>query len=367
MKKIIAIDARTIDQSTGRYTQPLLYHLNTSYADEFRFVVLVPHTTVKKWREQFPNLRVEGTKEGSYSVAEQTSLVMKLESYHPDLVHFTMPQQPFLWVKPAVTTIHDLTLVRYDNIDMNRLVYKMRKGIFISLLRTIMARSRAIITPTHYVKNDLIDYMGRRYANKIHVTYEAGEIMDAVPSPLTLLGNAPFLLFVGNAFPYKNVGRIIEAFAQIKKLYPNMHLALAGKKDFFYEQLETYVHIHKIPDVHFLGFISDGEKRWALQHCVAYIAASLSEGFDMPTLEAMTEGTVLVASDASCHPEVIGDAAVFFDPHSTDDLVAKLRSIIDDGQLRKSLIKKGKQRVTMFSWERMAEETVAVYRAALQK
>lgn len=81
----------------------------------------------------------------------------------------------------------------------------------------------------------------------------------------------------------------------------------------------------------------------------------------------MTEGTVLVASDASCHPEVIGDAAVFFDPHSTDDLVAKLRSIIDDGQLRKSLIKKGKQRVTMFSWERMAEETVAVYRAALQK
>ena len=363
--KTIVIDARTIDSSTGKYTQALLHHLNASYATSFHFVVVTPPASRQHWQTTYPNLLVEPAHEKSYSVAEQTSFVRRLESYHPDLVHFTMPQQPFLWVKPSVTTIHDLTLVRYDNIDMNRLVYKMKKGIFISLLCTVVARSKAIITPTHYVKNDVLDYMGRRYGKKIHVTLEAGEIINATPTAIDELVGRRFLLFVGNAFPYKNVGRIIEAFALLKQRYPDLHLALAGKKDFFYDQHQDYAARHGLRDVHFLGFISDGEKRWALHHCELYIAASLSEGFDMPTLEVMHEGAPLVASNATCHPEVIGNAGVFFDPHSTDDLVRAVSRVIDSPRLRSSLIRKGHARVRQFSWARMADETVAVYRQVL--
>ncbi len=365
--KTIVIDARTIDSSTGHYTQYLLHHLNASYAKKYRFIVLTPSKTVAKWYERYEKLDIQSADEKSYSVREQTSLIARLESHRPDLVHFTMPQQPFLWIGPSVTTIHDLTLVRYDNIDMNRLIYKMKKGVFISLIRTVIMRSKAIITPTQFVKNDIVEYMGEKYADKIHVTLEAGEIIGAEPEPIKALAGKQFLTFVGNAFPYKNVRRTIIAYAKLKKKYPDLHLALGGKKDFFYEEHEAYVKKHKIPDVHFLGYISDGEKRWLLQNCLAYVAASLSEGFNMPITEAMNEGAPVIASNASCHPEVAGDAALYFDPHSTEELVACVEELMHNRKLRDELIIKGKEHVSGFSWKRMADQTVAAYEFALKR
>lgn len=365
--KTILIDARTIDSSTGHYTQSLLHYINAYYADKYNFVVLTPKKTLQKWMKTYPRLRVDPADEKSYSVAEQTSFVARLESYHPDLVHFTMPQQPFLWVRPAVTTIHDLTLVRYDNIDMNRIVYKMKKGVFISLIHTVIMRSKAIITPTQFVKDDIIAYMGKRYADKIHVTLEAGDPMGVEPKAIKQLDGKQFLLFVGNAFPYKNVRRIIDAYAKLKKRYPDLHLALAGKKDFFYKEHESYVESKKIPDVHFLGYISDEEKRWALNNCEAYISASLSEGFNMPLIEAMYEQSPVIVSDATCHPEVVGEAGLYFNPNSTSDLVEKIEQLINNPKLRKELIAKGNKRVKDFSWEKMTQETVAVYDSILSK
>lgn len=364
--KTIVIDARTIDGSTGHYTHHLLKQINSSHATEFRYVVLVPSRTVKKWATELPNMLVEAANEKSYSVAEQTSFVARLESYRPDLVHFTMPQQPFLWVKPAVTTIHDLTLVRYDNIDMNKYVYKVKKGVFISLLRTVIMRSKAIITPTEFVKNDLISYMGGKYRDKIFVTLEAGDPIDAEPEPIKPLAKKPFLFYVGNAFPYKNVERVIDAYKELKKQYPDLQLALAGKKDFFYQQHEKFVRDNAIADVHFLGYISDGEKRWALQNCVAYTSASLSEGFNISQLEAMYEGAPVVISNATCHPEVAGDAALYFYPNSTDQLVKHISNLIENPTSREKMIKKGTERVKQFSWQRMAKQTVDVYKNALR-
>lgn len=364
-KKRIVIDARMIDVSTGQYIQGLLYHLNQSYAGEFDFTVLVPKKTLQRWTNEYPNLRVKPAYEKAYSVAEQTSFIARLEACRPDLLHFTMPQQPFLWLQPAVTTIHDLTLVRYDNIDMNKYVYQVKKSVFVSLLRTVVMRSRALITPTEFVKDDLTDYMGKRYRDKIHVTLEAGDPIEAEPETIKALEGKKFLLYIGNAFPYKNVERVIEAFVILKQKYPQLHLVLAGKKDYFYEQLEQYVRTQCVPDVHFLGFITNGEKRWVLQHCAAYTSASLSEGFNISQLEAMYEGAPVVVSRATCHPEVAGNAALYFDPHSTRELVTQLTLLMDDKKLRASMIKKGKARVKEFSWARMAEQTVEVYRQAL--
>ncbi|MGB3008852.1 MAG: glycosyltransferase family 1 protein [Candidatus Saccharimonadales bacterium] len=364
--KTIVIDARTIDSSTGHYTHHLLKHIDRSFADEFRFVVLTPSKTAGKWSAEFPNLIVEKADEKSYSVAEQTSFVARLESYKPDLVHFTMPQQPFLWMKPSVTTVHDLTLVRYDNIDMNKYIYRVKKSVFVSLLRTVVMRSRAIITPTEFVKDDLLQYMGEKYRKKIYVTLEAGDPLEAQPEVIKGLDGKQFVFYVGNAFPYKNVERVIDAFSKLKKKYPNLHLALAGKKDYFYEQHEIYVKEKDISDVHFLGYISDGEKRWALQNCVAYTSASLSEGFNISQLEAMYEGAPVVISNATCHPEVAGDAALYFYPNSTDQLVKHISNLIENPTSREKMIKKGTERVKQFSWQRMAKQTVDVYKNALR-
>lgn len=362
----IVIDARNIDTSTGHYVQHLLRRLNDLYGDEFRFVALVPSKTMTLWKKAFPNITIDSADEKAYSVAEQTTFVSKLTSHQPDLVHFTMPQQPFLWVGPAVTTIHDLTLVRYDNIDMNKYLYKVRKGVFISLLRTVLMRARAIITPTHYVKSDIVDFAGETYASKIFVTHEAGEPLVCEPEPIKKLVGKQFLFYVGNAYPYKNIACIVDAFATLKQSYPNLHLVLAGKKDSFYQSIATDVKARALRDVYFLGFISPSEKRWALQNCLAYTSASLSEGFNISLLEAMYDGAPAVISRASCHPEVGEDAALYFDPTNSDDLVRTIEQLIESPQLRNDFIVRGKQRVKYFSWQRMADETVTVYRRALK-
>lgn len=117
--------------------------------------------------------------------------------------------------------------------------------------------------------------------------------------------------------------------------------------------------------MHFLGYISDGEKRWALQNCIAYVSASLSEGFNIPQLEAMYESAPVVISHATCHPEVSGEAALYFDPHSTEQLVEQISKLIDDPKLRQKMIKKGTARVGKFSWKRLADQTVAIYKKSL--
>ncbi len=365
--KRIAIDARIIDSSTGIYIQRLLHWINQEHTGTYKFAVLVPSGTQKKWQKLYDKLEIRACDVKSYSVAEQTKLIAALEACKPDLVHFTMPQQPFLWMRPSVTTIHDLTLVRFENIDMNRLVYKMRKAVFVSLLRTIMSRSKAIITPTQYVKDDILNYFGARYEPKITVTHEAGDPVGAEPEVMKQFDGKRFIFAVNNAFPYKNIQRIIDAFAELKKSQPDLHLLLAGKKDFFYEQLEEYVKEQNIPDVHFLGFISAGEKRWCYQNAVCYVSASLSEGFNISLLEAMYEQSPTVISNASCHPEVAGEASLYFDPHSTEELVEALTKVLSSDKLRQELIAKGNERVKEFSWQRMAEETVEVYRKALQE
>jgi glycosyltransferase involved in cell wall biosynthesis len=358
----IVIDARTIESSTGRYMQRLVENINDHHQKDYRYTVIVPSTVVQKWQERLSHFTVVAGDQKAYGFAEQLTLPLLLWRLKPTLTHFTMPQQPLIWFGPSITTIHDTTLIRYDNIDSNPLVYKVQKAIFIGLMHVVMRRSKHIITPTEFVKNDLGSYFGTKFFSRITVTLEAGEIPDAAPEPIKTLTGKDFVFFVGNAFPYKNVKRLILAHEQLLKKYPKLVLALAGKKDFFYTELEEYCKKHNINQVQFLGFISDGEKRWALQHAKAFATASLSEGFCIPLLEAMTEGAPVVASNASCLPEVTGKAALLFDPSSTDDVVEKLDSLLSSKQLRQKMSDKGKARVKQFSWQKMASQTVAVYK-----
>ena len=360
----IVIDARIIDGSTGVYVQRLLHFLHQEDLND-SYTTLVPSATTEKWRGAFPKFTVVTADQKNYTFAEQLSLLTLLWRLKPDLVHFTFPAQPLLWFGRSVTTIHDTTLIRFDNVDMNPVVYKIRKLIFNILMRTIIWRSKTVVVPTEFVRNDLISFAGRKYADKITVTLEAGDPSDDKPKEIHDLTDKQFLFFIGNAFPYKNIRRTIDAFAALKSSRPDLHLALAGKKDYFYEELEDYVGKQNIPDVHFLGRISDGEKRWAYQHAVAFVTASLSEGFHIPLLEAMYEDCPVISSNVSCLPEVAGDAALYFNPHSTDELVTVIASLLDNRQLHTDLVARGRVRVKQFSWQRMAEQTLEVYRKAL--
>lgn len=369
--KHIVIDARLIETSTGRYMQRLVEGINDQFAatDSIRYTVLVPSAHVDTWQNRLANLTVTPADEKWYTFAEQWSLYCRLRRLKPDLVHFTMPNQPLLWTKPSVTTIHDVTLIRFDNLRPgdSRFVYWLRKKIFLGLLHVVVRRTKAIISPTEFVRQDLAKYFGNRFLNKIHTTHLAGEIPDVVAEPVESFVDKSFLFFIGNPFPYKNVWRIIDAFRVLKQTYPELYLVLAGKKNEFYQQLEHRVKEEGILDVHFVGFVSDGEKRWLCQNARAFVTASYSEGFCMPVLEAMIEGSPVVSSNASCLPEVVGDAGVLFNPDSTKDLVEKLMPVLADESYRQELIEKGRLHAASFSWQRMVTQVHDIYMDVLTK
>lgn len=366
MKKHLVIDARRLNSSTGIYMQNLLREINLLNPEEFRITALVPSQLVKEWANRAPHISFVGADQGWYSFSEQLSLALQLYRLHPDLVHFTMPQQPLLYFGRRVTTIHDTILVRFDNVDMNPLLYKIRKGIFSFLLRNVAWRSRTIITPTKFVRDDIADLYSEKLLEKILVTPEAGDPLAASAEPIAKLEGKKFLTFIGNAFPYKNLNLIVDAYAELKKTHPELELAFAGRKDSFYEEIEARVKEMNLDGVHILGFISEGEKRWLLHNAQCYVVASLSEGFHIPGLEAMYEDCPVLSADASCLPEVYDDAALYFDPHSVDSLVDALEKILTDSDLRTSLVIKGRTQVKKFSWSRMAEQSLAAYRRSVK-
>jgi glycosyltransferase involved in cell wall biosynthesis len=152
----------------------------------------------------------------------------------------------------------------------------------------------------------------------------------------------------------------------MKKTYPNLQLVLAGKKEYYFEQLERWAQSNPyIDDILFTGFIPDLELKWLYEHAEAYVLPSESEGFGLPGLEAMAHGCPLVSSNATCLPEIYGDAAQYFDPLNVPDMAAQVGKVLGDLKLRKELVKRGHKRLEKFSWETMAQQTISVYNDVL--
>lgn len=139
-------------------------------------------------------------------------------------------------------------------------------------------------------------------------------------------------------------------------------LVLAGKLDKNYRHIERKVTNRRMADsVVFTDFVAEGELKWLYQNTAAYIFPSLSEGFGLPGLEAMVHGAPVVSSNATCLPEVYGDAAHYFNPISVNDMAIKISEVISSAGLRSQLIRKGRLQAAKFSWGKMAARTLAIY------
>jgi glycosyltransferase involved in cell wall biosynthesis len=362
----IAIDARILRTSTGRYVERLLHYLQ-EVDHENQYVILLDKKDFDGWIPTNPNFSKVRIDVSNYSFKEQIAFPLLLARLKVDLVHFAMPQQPLLYFGPSITTIHDLTLLNFKNYDDNaKLVYNIKQFIFGAVLRFAASKSRIIITPTDYVKQDLVKTL-HADPSKITVTYESAELVTKGKSePVTPLQGKPFIMYVGRMDPYKNIRRLIEAHQKLLQTHPDLQLALPGKKDGNVQAIEQWSKQQSHKNVHFLGFISDNQLRWLYENTSAYTLASMSEGFGLGGLEAMSYGSPLVSSNATCLPEVYKNGARYFDPLSVEDMAAKINDVLTDQNLRNQLIAEGKKVTAGYSWKKMAEETLAAYRHALR-
>ncbi len=357
--KTIVIEGWLIGASTGRYIEKLLENLQQIDQHNNYIVILGPHN-FDSWEPSSPNFAKKLVNYGHYRLSEQTRLCWTLYRLKPDLVHFTMPNHPLLYVGKKVITVHDLTLIDYKQPKGSRLRYEFRFWLFRKVLRHGLRSAEAIITNTIYVRQQIIDRWQIAQSRIIAIP-EASNRLSIKPKANAQLKNEKYLLAVGNAYPYKNLKLLITAFAKLYPSYPSLQLVLVGKTDYWYEQLQKYVRTHSIKNVVFTGFVDDAELSWLYAHAKAYVFPSLSEGFGLPGLEAMQFDLPVVSADASCLPEVYGDAALYFDANSVEDLEIKLEKVLTDSTLRKELITAGRERTKRYSWEKTAAQTLAVY------
>jgi len=355
----IVIDARESGTSTGRYVDKLIEHLY-KLKPAHEIIIVTKAERTKFFSEIAPGFTIVQTPFKEFTLDEQIGLRRQIHDMHPDLVHFGMVQQPVFYRGRVVTTMHDLTTARFRNPDKNPTVYILKQQIYKWVNKKAARKSAAIITPTQYVKDDVVNFT-HVSPDRITVTLESADFITNTPVPVKSVEGKQFIMYVGRPTPHKNLERLIEAFAIMHKTRPELHLVLVGKTDTNYQRHEAYVKEKGIPNVIFTGFASDAQLRWLYEHCRAYVFPSLSEGFGLPPLEAMIHGAPVVASNATSIPEVCGDAASYFDPLNIEEMAATVGEVIDDPIIREDLVSKGKKQAAKYSWDRMAKQTLAVY------
>ena len=358
----IVIDARIINSSTGTYVERLLHYLQ-QVDTTHKYTILIPTKDKDFWQPTNPQFTVRFVDVPNYSFKEQWQLKKILDELSPDLVHFCMPQQPLLYRGKKVTTVHDLTLLKTYNSDKNWLVFHAKQLVGKALFWMIARTNTAIITPTEFTKKDYVAFSGIDPA-KVHVTYEAAEEQtgDTVPYKVPF---ERYLLYVGQQSDYKNVRRLAQAHQLLLQKDPDLGLVLVGKKNAAIQANEDFFIKKKYKNIHFTDFIADEQRNWLYAHCSAYVFPSLMEGFGLPGLEAMAYGAPVVSSNATCLPEVYGEAAHYFDPNNTIDMADRIWEVLSDNGLRSTLITRGHVQVQNYSWKRMAEQTHAVYSGSL--
>lgn len=371
----IGIDCRLWNQTgVGRYTRNLISHLaeidkTNSYILFFR-------------DEEFNNVELPGENFEKHKAAmrwhtikEQIYLPFLLQRYKLDVVHFPYFSVPTHYQGKFIVTIHDLILDHFDTGEASTLpwiVYKAKRLAYKYVIHTTAAKAKKIIAVSHATKKEIIDHIHIN-SNKIDVIYEGvgqeisyDKLQISKNSTISVVRDVPYFLYVGNAYPHKNLARLIEAFTLLVEERPEeLKLVLAGKEDYFYKNLREFVkQIGIEKSVIFCGEVTDEELSLLYKNAQALVLPSLMEGFGLPGLEAMKVQCLVMASAIPAFKEIYKDAAIYFDPMDIVTIKKQLVYVLSlDKKMRETYSKAGIARSKMFSFETMAKETLAIYEA----
>lgn len=275
-----------------------------------------------------------------------------------------LPNQHFgrfaLFLKtPFVITVHDVARFRFrlaEETPSERIgLWLDKKGI---------KGASLIIAVSQFTKRDLIELL-KVPPDKVAVVYNGINHRVFYPREKKPLGS-PYLIYAGSERPRKNLGRLLEAFAKLKREFPELKLVKVGEggRDPRFRQA-TLAKVKELGlegEVNFVGHLRDDELAEYYSGALCMVYPSLYEGFGFPPLEAMACGCPVAVSRATSIPEVVGDAGLLFDPCNVEEMAEAIKRIITDEELRKKLIERGLERSKKFTWQRTAEKTWQLYR-----
>jgi len=354
----IAIDARIINSSTGRYVERLVTYLQ-DVDNENEYSILVRAKDEHFWKPRNANFTVRVAEFDNYSFAEQLGFNRYLKKLKADLVHFCMPQQPINYKGKKVTTFHDFTLLKTYNSDKNWFIFHAKQKVGKYVFKKVIETNDHLVTISNFTQKELEEFAPES-VDKTSVIYEASDVSQIAPKKY----NLPFkqyILYVGQQSDYKNIKRLGDAHQILLAKYPDLGLVLVGKKNPGVLTNEKYFNSRNYKNIFFTDFVTDPELSWLYTHASAYVFPSLMEGFGLPGLEAMSYGTPVVSSNATCLPEVYGAAAHYFNPTDTSDMAEAIDQVLSNDTIRTRLSKAGYKQIKKYSWKKMATQTHVVY------
>ncbi|MGD0352431.1 MAG: glycosyltransferase family 1 protein [Dehalococcoidia bacterium] len=286
----------------------------------------------------------------------------------PDLFLSTDVALPLYCPSPAIAIVYDIIPLIVEG------TYPWyARAIFEKYISHTVKNADAIVAISQSTRNDLIHRLGAK-PEKIHVIYPGYD--DSVFKPEVQPNkvkstmrkfNIPhkYILYAGTLQTNKNIPRLIEAFALLKKERRLPHkLVMVGKKSFGHEAVSRAIDKFAIHDeVILAGYVQHEELPLLMNGADVFVFPSLHEGFGIPPLEAMACGTPVITSNASSLPEAVGDAGILVDPYNIQEIAEAMYRVISDSNLREQMRRKGLERARLFSWHKAAKEMLRLFEA----
>ena len=363
----IAIDAHQIGrQRSGSetYAYNLVKHLGLLEPNGEKYVVYLDRHQTLDGLTLWPHLINKPIPTSISHV--RFGLFYPLESWRGsfDVFHSQFSVPPFLRAR-SVLTVHDLAFERFPQFFNAKVLLSMK-----ILIPASCRRADHIIAVSESTQRDLVEIY-RLDPRRITVTHEGpSEIFKPMDSEQVQrrLEEAygiptPFLLYVGNLEPRKNLSRLLEAFAQLKrKDRIAQKLVIVGQKAWLYDDILETVRKNSLEQqVILTGYVPSADLPAFYNAASAMIYPSLFEGFGLPVVEAMACGTPVITSVGSSLEEIAKGAAVLVDPYSVSCIAAAIDKVANSADLRQELRQAGLARAAQFSFRRMAEQTRSVY------
>jgi glycosyltransferase involved in cell wall biosynthesis len=345
----------------GEYAYELLKQFEEFKISNLKFVIYLkaqPLSGMPKAREGW-EYRIIGPRKMWTQFALPLNLL--LDPKKPDVFFSPSHYAPRFSLVPTVISIMDLSYIHFPQLFTKHDLYQL-----VNWTKYSAKQAHKIFTISNFSRDDIIKtykkkpedvittYLGiKETENLKHKT----ESMEELEKKFKI--TKPYILFVGTIQPRKNIAKLIEAVSLLKN--KEIELVIVGKKGWLWEEILAAPEKFKISGrVKFLDFVANEDLPSLYKNAQCFVLPSLYEGFGLPVLEAMQFGCPVVTSNVSSLPEVGGDAAIYFNPESVDDIAEKIDKVVADEKLRTEMTEKGYNQVKKFSWEKTAKETLKV-------
>ncbi len=366
----IGIDARMFGPGfgLGRYVQQLVTQLEqTDHENEYVIFLLSKNWDL--WEPKAENFKKVRVDIPWYTLKEQLFLSSHIKREGIDLMHFPHWNIPLMYNKPFVVTIHDLIMFHYPRPEATthgKLKFWIKDKVHRLVIKSSVKRAKHIISVSDFTKQDIIETLKIK-PEKITTIYQTPFSSEHwAPTDRSVLKkyniDKDYIIYVGAAYPHKNLDNLLRAWRILEEKYDDdCQLVLVGADNYFYKRLRETKEFKACKNVIHTGFVSDEELVSLYSWANLYVLPSLYEGFGLPPFEAIFHDVPVVSSNATCLPEVLGEAALYFDPERPEHMASVIRSALINKDIQMFLLENGRARRAELSGRGFVGKTLGVY------